>query len=76
MISMIDISGTPRRIDELQEALDAVTKELINPKTLSPFMIHLIVVQDALKELIAIRKYLDKARARQEASLDNPHANG
>ena len=51
----IETSGEPRSIEELEDALRAIQKEFISTK-ISPLMIYYMVIMDALKELIEIRK--------------------
>lgn len=51
----VDKSGEPRSMDELQGALTAVKKAIIEFDIHSPLTIHLTVIKDALEELIATR---------------------
>lgn len=56
MPEIVDISGQPRKVAELEQAYEAVKKELVYAKDFSPIFIHYTVILDALKELIAIRR--------------------
>ena len=60
-ITFVDTTNKPRTIEELEQALSAVQNEFI-AATSSPssLMIHYVVVMDALKELIHIRKKIEK----------------
>ena len=49
-----DTSGKPRRIDELEQARDAVTRYLIGPK-LDPIMVFYPTIIEAINELIERR---------------------
>lgn len=53
---MENLSGQPRKIEELMEAYNAIVKELVSMKNFSSIFIHYTVIIDALKELISIRK--------------------
>ena len=53
---MIDRTGEPRRDEELIEAKDAIVKELISLKNVSPILIHYPTIIDGLKELLERRK--------------------
>jgi len=55
-MEMIDRTGEPRRDEELIEAKDAIVKELISLKNVSPILIHYPTIIDGLKELLERRK--------------------
>lgn len=50
-----DLSGQPRRNDELIEAREAIKKELINPKSLAPILVYYLTIINAIDELLERR---------------------
>lgn len=59
-MEMKDTSGEPRRMDDLEAALQAVKTWIIkDPLSMGPDgrpkVIHLIVIKDALEELLELR---------------------
>lgn len=50
-----DLSGQPRRDDELIEAKEAIQKELVNLKKLEPILIYYPTIIDAINELLERR---------------------
>ncbi len=65
-IEFKDVSGQARPLRDLEEALDAVQMEMVRGdhsamfKNGMPAIMIYVVIADALKELIAIRKFLAK----------------
>jgi len=55
-MEMIDRTGEPRRDEELIEAKDAIVKELISLKNVSPILIHYPTIIEAIEELLERRK--------------------
>jgi len=57
---MIDVSGTPRPLDQIEGASRCLQSEVVkNPLAMSkdgePLSIHYIVVVDAMRELVRLR---------------------
>ena len=65
-INIVDRSGEPRSMQELELARDAVQKGLITFTNFSPLFIHFTVILDALNELIAMRKLLEQRKNEKE----------
>lgn len=62
-IDFVDATGKPRPDAEIQQALDWVKKRIVNPDFKDPEGVILCVtIKDALTELLAIRKFIAKAR--------------
>ena len=66
-----DVSGQPRPIRDIEEALAAITKEVVTNhmgrfKDGTPVVLHYIVIVDALRELIALRKLIQAQRELRE----------
>jgi len=60
-MEFVDASGKPRPDEDLEAALQAVKVWIVREPLAKgpdgiPRMIHLVVINDALKELLAIRK--------------------
>ena len=52
-----DLTGTPRRDDEVEAALQAVKEKIVRHPLADPAMtIHYITIKDALEELLASRR--------------------
>lgn len=58
-IEFVDETNKPRDVEELEQALGAIQKEMIS-SGFSPMMLHYAVIMDVLKEGIAIRKHIKK----------------
>lgn len=54
-MSIKDLSGQPRRDDELIEAREAIKRELINPKSLAPILVYYLTIINAIDELLERR---------------------
>lgn len=59
-IEMEDISGTPRSERDIREAITFIEREMItNPMAMGsggvPYLIHYVVIRDALRELLSLR---------------------
>lgn len=55
-----DVTGTPRRLEDVLAALQCVEQEMVrNPMAMSsqgePLLLHYSVIRDALRELLAHR---------------------
>ena len=56
-MTMTDMSGQPRSIEELKEAQFAVMKAITDFKNVPPYLIvYLLTIKDALTELINMRE--------------------
>jgi hypothetical protein len=60
-MDIVDASGTPRPDDEVEEALQAVKLWIVKEPTAMgpdgmPRVLHLVVIKDALEELLALRR--------------------
>ena len=58
-VIFVDTTNKPRSIEEFEEALKAIQKEFLG-RSVSPLLIHYVVIIDALRELIHIRKTIEK----------------
>ncbi len=58
-VKFVDEHKNSRTTEEYEQALNAVQKEFVSA-SISPMMIHYVVIIDALKELIYIRKVNEK----------------
>ena len=64
-----DLSGTPRSDEELDEALDAITKTAVNPPMDKPFLaVNLMNIRDLLRELKLRRKRNKRGRSQRNGS--------
>lgn len=55
---MIDMSGEPRSNEEIQEAIDAIKKEIVRGQP-QPIMVFYGTIIDAMAELLKKRKEHD-----------------
>lgn len=61
-MGMVDMSGTPRSDEEIQEAIDAVKIIMVKHSTVLPlFTVHALLILDCLREL-QNRRQQDKTR--------------
>jgi hypothetical protein len=59
-----DVSGQPRRREDIEAALKCITREIVqNPLAMSkggePLVMHYLVIKDALQELLVKRQRLE-----------------
>ena len=67
-IEDVDVTGTPRPDRDIEAAHQAVTLWIVKEPTAKgpdgmPRVFHLIVIRDALAELLALRKKIDSRKA-------------
>ena len=62
-MGMVDMTGTPRSDEELQEAIDCVRTIMVKHSTTLPFFtVHAVLILNCLEELQGLRKLLTEAR--------------
>lgn len=71
-MDFVDANGKPRPTEEIEAALLWVKKGIIRPDFKDPEgVIWRVTIKDALEELLAIRKFMTKARASEKP--DEPY---
>lgn len=65
-INITDLTGTPRSDEDLQEALEVVTKEMISRTPGNPELkVMLPTIIECLRELQGFRELVKKIKAKQ-----------
>jgi len=61
-INIIDRSGEPRSDEDIQEAIDAVTREMVSRNPGNPeLMVMFPTIIESLNELLRLREFIKKA---------------